>query len=62
MLVVVVKSSSQLLADNMLSPNITSAPFPRVGLLIRVTGDISVMLVTRDTKYAAIPNMVICLI
>ena len=34
MLVVVVKSSSRLFADNTLSPNITSAPFLRVGLLI----------------------------
>ena len=50
MLVVVVESSSRLLADNTLSPNITSAPFPRVGLLIRVTGDITLTLVTRDTK------------
>ena len=50
MLVVVVKSSSRLPVDNALSPNNISAPFPRIGLLIRVTGDITLMLVTRDTK------------
>ena len=49
-MLVVVKSSSRLSADNALSPNNISAPFPRLGLLIRVTGDITLMPVTRDTK------------
>ena len=50
MLVVVVMSWSRLPADNAVSPNITSAPFPHVGLLIRVTSDIALVLVTLDMK------------
>ena len=50
MLVVVITSWSRLPVDNALSPNNISAPFPRIGLLIRVTSDITLMPVTRDTK------------
>ena len=39
MLVVLVKPWSPLSADNSMSPNIKSALFPRVGLLIRVTSN-----------------------
>ena len=50
MLVVVVRSWSRLSTDNAVSPNITSAPFPHVGLLIRVTSDIALALVPQDMK------------
>ena len=50
MLVVVVRSWSRLPADNALSPNITSVPFPRIGLLVCVTSDIALALVPQDMK------------
>ena len=50
MLVVVARCWSRLPADNAVSPNITSVPFPHVGLLVCVTSDITLALVPQDMK------------